>query len=319
MAKIESLPSGVKITNDADAGLGFVESTLTYVEVKVYEKEYRHIVYQDIVPVTNEAGEGATSITYYSIDGATMGKFIGSNAIDVPMSEISTEQHIVPVALGAVGYQYSDEELRQAALIGRPLPQLKANMTKRGYEEHAQRVCFVGDKDKNLEGFLNNKNVPSSTVASPSTAGGTEWSKKTPDQILADINNLFAQVWETTQEVEKPDTLLLPTSQYSHIANTPRSYNSDTTILQYIVNNSIYINSAENIKSLPELKGAGVGSTDRMMIYTKDIDKVVFHIPMPFRIEQPVRKTLGWKVPGVYKLSGTEFRFPLSAAYADGI
>jgi hypothetical protein len=317
MAKISALPEGLKITNDADAGLGFVESTLTFVEAKVYETQYRHIVYQDIVPVSNEAGEGATSVTYYSINGATMGKFIGSNAIDVPLSDIATSQTIVPVELGAVGYKYSDEELRQAAMLNRPLPQMKANLTMRGFEEHAQRACFDGDSSKGLEGLLDNSNVPASTVVDPGS--GTEWVNKTPAQILADVNALFAQVFEVTKQVEKADTLLLPTAQWSYIANTPRSDNSDTTILQYLVQNSTYINSVDDIKSLPELVGKGAASTDRMMVYTKNIDKVVFHIPMPFRIEQPVRKTLGYEVPAVYKLSGVEFRFPLSAAYADGI
>jgi len=317
MAKIHSLPEGVVITNDADAGLGFVESTLTHVEAKVYETEYRHIVYQDIVPVSNEAGEGATSVTYYSVDGATMGKFIGSNAIDVPLSDISTKQSIVPVELGAVGYKYSDEELRQAAMLNRPLPQTKANLTMRGFEEHAQDVCFNGDSVKGLEGFLDNSNVPAASVVNPGS--GTEWVNKSTAEILFDVNALFAQVFETTKQVEKPDTLCLPTAQYSFIANTPRSTTSDTTILQYLVQNSIYINSVDDIKPLPELVGKGAAATDRMMVYTKDIDKVVFHIPMPFRIEQPVRKTLGWEVPAVYKLSGVEFRYPLSAAYADGI
>jgi hypothetical protein len=318
MAKISTLAEGVKITNDADAGLGFVESTLTHVEAKVYETEYRHIVYQDVVPVSNEAGEGATSVTYYSIDGATMGKFIGSNAIDVPLSDISTKQSIVPVELGAVGYKYSDEELRQAAMLNRPLPQMKANLTMRGYEEHAQDVCFNGDATKGLEGFLDNSNVPAGPVVDGAAASPL-WSKKTPAEILADVNALFGQVFETTKQVEKPDTLVLPTAQYSYIANTPRSANSDTTILMYLVQNSIYINSVEDIISLPELVGKGAAATDRMMVYTKNADKVVFHIPMPFRIEQPVRKTLGWEVPVVYKLSGVEFRYPLSAAYADGI
>lgn len=317
MAKISQLPEGVKITNDADAGLGFVESTLTHVEAKVYETQYREIVYQDIVPVSNEAGEGATSVTYYSIDGATMGKFIGSNAIDVPLADIATAQHIVPVELGATGYQYSDEELRQAAMLNRSLPQMKANLAMRGYEEHAQSVCFTGDTTKSLEGFLNNSNVPAASVVNP--GAGTEWVNKTAAQILFDINALFGQVFTTTKQVERPDSLLLPTAQWNYIVSTPRSDNSDTTILQYVVQNSPYINSADDIKPLPELIGAGAAATDRMMTYTKNIDKVVYHIPMPFRIEQPVRETLGWKVPAVYKLSGVEFRYPLSAAYADGI
>jgi hypothetical protein len=312
-----TLPEGVKITNDADAGVAFVESQLAHVEAKVYEKQYRHIVYQDIIPVSNEAGEGATSVIYYSIDGATMGKFIGSNAIDVPLSEISTTQTTVPVELGAVGYKYSDEELRQASILNRSLPQLKADLTMRGFEEHAQKVCFTGDTSKGLAGFLNNVNVPTATVVNP--GGGTEWVNKTPAQILVDINGSFTQVNSVTKQVEAADTLLLPTAQYNYIATTPRSDNSDMTILAYVVANSPYLTSAENVKSLPELAGAGAGGTDRMMVYTKDSDKVIFHIPMPFRIEQPVRKTLGFEVPAVYKLSGVEFRFPLSANYSDGI
>lgn len=317
MAKITNFPQGLQITNDADAGLGFVESTLTHVEAKVYEVQYRHIVYADIVPVSNEAGEGATSVTYYSIDGATMGKFIGSNAIDVPLSDISTSQHIVPVELGATGYKYSDEELRQASMLNRALPQMKANLTMRGFEEHAQDVCFNGDATKNLEGFLDNSNVPAASVVNPGS--GTEWTNKSPAEILFDINALFAQVFETTKQVERADTLLLPTAQWSFIASTPRSTTSDMTILDYVVANSPYLTSKDDVKALPELIAKGAAATDRMMVYTKDIDKVVFHIPMPFKIEQPVRKTLGWEVPAVYKLSGVEFRFPLSAAYADGI
>ena len=246
-----------------------------------------------------------------------MGKFIGSNAIDIPLADIATAQHIVPVELGATGYKYSDEELRQAAMLNRPLPQMKANLSMRGFEEHAQKVCFTGDTTKSLEGFLNNSNVPAANVVNPGS--GTAWSTKSAAQILFDINAAFAQVFETTNEVEKPDTLLLPTAQWSYIASTPRSDNSDTTILQYVVQNSPYISTVADIKSLPELKGAGAAATDRMMVYTKDIDKVVFHIPMPYKIEQPVRKTLGWEVPAVYKLSGVEFRYPLSASYSDGI
>lgn len=317
MAKISALPEGIQITNDADAGLGFVESTLTHVEAKVYEKQYRDIVYQDIVPVSGEAGEGATSVTYYSIDGATMGKFIGSDAIDVPLADFATSQHTVPVELGATGYKYSDEDLRQASLLNKPLTQVRANLALRGFEEHAQSVCFNGDATKGLEGFLNNSNVPTGNVANPGS--GTEWVNKTPAQILTDVNNFLGSIFETTKQKERADKLLLPTKQWNHITSTARSDNSDMTILQYIVANSPYLNSAEDITSLPELTGAGTAATDRMMAYTKDPDKVVFHIPMAFRIEQPVRKTLGFEIPAVYKLSGVEFRFPLSASYADGI
>ena len=55
------------------------------------------------------------------------------------------------------------------------------------------------------------------------------------------------------------------------------------------------------------------------ILVVKDLDKVVFHIPMPLRFTEPQRKGRGFEVPGEFKLSGIEFRYPGSARYADGI
>lgn len=302
---------------DAATGLAFLVSQLTHIESKMYETLYKAITYPQVIPVSNEAGEWAESVTYFFMDGAAVAKFVGSKSLDVPISEIGTDKVVVPVELGATGYEYSDEELRQAIALGRPLTQLKANTSRRAYEEHAQRVAMLGDTVHNLPGFINNTNITSATVVNPGS--GTEWVNKTAAQILFDINDLLGDIFVDSLQVERPDTLALPTAQWSFIASTPRSDNSDTTILEYVVANSPYINSAADIIPLTELTGAGAGATDRMMAYTRDIDKVVFHIPMVLRFSEPQRKGRGFEVPGEYKLSGVEFRYPGSARYADGI
>ena len=74
--------------------------------------------------------------------------------------------------------------------------------------------------------------------------------------ILFDINDLFADIFETTKMVEQGNTLLVPPSQWSFIMSTPRSTNSDTTIAQYIVNNSPYINSMEDIIAVNECQAS---------------------------------------------------------------
>lgn len=304
-------------TIDADTGLAFLIGQLSHIESKLYEVQYKHITYPDVVPVSNEAGEAATSVTYFFMDGRTVAKFVGSNSLDVPISEIGTNKVVVPVELAATGYQYSDEELRQAIVLGHSLPQLKANMARRGYEELAQRVCMTGDTSYNIPGFINNTNVTANTVVDPGS--GTEWVNKTPAQILFDVNDLMGDIFVDSLQIERPDTLALPTAQWNYIAGTPRSDTSDMTILAWLVANSPYLTSTDSVIPLTELAGAGAGGTDRMIAYTKDIDKVVFHIPMPLRFSEPQRKGRGYEVPGEAKMSGVEFRYPGSARYGDGI
>lgn len=305
------------MTYDAATGLAFLLSQLTYLESKMFEKLYKAITYSTIIPISNEAGEWAESVTYFFMDGAAIAKFVGTKSLNVPIAEIGTEKITVPVELGATGYEYSDEEIRQAIQLQRPLPQLKSNTARRAYEELAQRTAMVGDTTHNLPGFINNTNVTAASVVNPGS--GTEWVNKTPNQILFDINDFMGDIFVDTLQVERADTLLLPTSQWNYIAGTPRSDNSDTTILAWLIANSPYLNSADDIKPISELAGAGAGSTDRMMAYTKDMDKVVMHVPMPLRFTEPQRKGRGFEVPGEFKLGGVEFRYPGSARYADGI
>ncbi|MCP3685816.1 MAG: DUF2184 domain-containing protein [bacterium] len=307
----------MKFSYDANTGLSFLLSQLTHIESKMYEKKYKEITYAQLIPVSNEAGEWAESITYFFMDGRALAQFVGTKSLNVPINEIGTDKITVPVELGATGYEYSDEELRQAIQLGRPLPQLKSNTARRAVEELTQRTAMFGDTTHNLPGFLNNVNVTAASVVNPGS--GTEWINKSPTQILFDINDFMGDIFVDTLQIERADTLLLPTSQWNYIATTARSAQSDTTILKWLIANSPYLASEADVIPVPELAGAGSGATDRMMAYTKDIDKVVLHIPMPLRFTEPQRKGRGFEVPGEFKIGGVEFRYPASARYADGI
>lgn len=309
----------MKKTYDAATGLAFLLSQLTYLESKMYEKQYKAITYPQIIPVSNEAGEWAESVTYFFMDGRAIAEFVGTKSLNVPIAEIGTEKVTVPVELGATGYEYSDEELRQAVYLNRPLPQLKANTARRAYEELAQRTGMEGDTSHNLPGFINNTNVTANTVVNPGS--GTEFVNKTPIQILFDINDFMGDIFVDTLQVERPTKLLLPTLQWNYIATTPVGADnaSNVSILTWLVANSPYLSSVDDVVPTPELSGAGAGATDRMMAYDYDPDKVVMHIPMPLRFTEPQRKGRGFEVPGEFKIGGVEFRYPGSARYADGI
>ena len=301
-----------------DAGLAFLISQLSYVESKVFEKQYEDINYPKVIPVSNEAGEFADSITYFYMDGAAMAKFVGSNALDVPIADISTNKVTIPVEYGAIGYEYTLREMEQAQQLNRNLSTLKATIARRGYETLVQKTSMRGDASRGLPGFLDNANVPLTTVVAGANST-TTLASKTPAEILKDVNTIFSTVFESTKMVERADTLALPPKQWSYIMGTPRSENSDTTIAQYIVNNSPYISSIDKIVPINELTGAGVAGADRAMAYTNNSDKVILHLPKLLSFKAPQEKGLGFQVPGDFSVGGVEFRYPMSALYADGI
>lgn len=301
----------------ADAGLAYLESNRAVIEAKVYEKQYKKITYAGLIPVSTEVDEWAESVLYYYMDSAGAAKWLKDKAFDVPMADASTHQVPIQIRGAGVGYGYSLEELGAASLANRPLTDMKASAARRASEEMIQRVAMNGDTSVGFSGFINHPNVPAANVVNP--GAGTAWTTKTADEILFDINDAFSDVNETTEDNEMADTLALPIAQWNYIMSTPRSANSDTTIAQYVAANSPFLNSINDIVKVSELKDAGAATTDRMMVYTKDEDKVVFHIPMPYKFLETQPKGVGFEVPGMFRLAGVEFRYPLSAAYRDGI
>ena len=78
--------------------------------------------------------------------------------------------------------------------------------------------------------------------------------------------------------------MLLPVAQYGLIASTPRSANTDTTIITYLQANNIYTSTTGRpltIRTLRQLTGAGAGGTNRMITYRRDPQVLKFHMPMP--------------------------------------
>ncbi|MNC48463.1 hypothetical protein D3C75_975770 [compost metagenome] len=75
------------------------------------------------------------------------------------------------------------------------------------------------------------------------------------------------------------------------------------------------------IEPILQAATAGVGSVNRMMVYTKNPQFAKFHLPMPFMLNAPIPSHGGLKFEsaGVVRTAGTELRVPLSHLYVDGV
>lgn len=302
---------------DNDTSVFFARE-LEHIKAQSYDVKYQDMYARMQIPVSGEAGAHATRITYRSYDRVGMAKIITAYAKDLPRADVSGREFISPVRSIGLSFAYNVDEILASAATGRSLEQRRANAVQRGTEESIDHIAWYGDASSGLPGFLTNPNVPAMEVAT-GVSGSTFWLDKTPDEILFDVNNGFATQHAITRQVEKGDTLMLPTLQYNHIAATPRSPNSDTTILAYIVANSPFISSADQIVSIPEMQGAGDGGTDLMVIYKKDPEKLTMEVPMELRFLAPQERGLEIEVPSWAKTGGTIVYYPMSIAFWYGI
>lgn len=300
---------------DADQTMFFARE-LEHIKAKSYDVRYPELKARSLIPVSNEAGSGAESITYYQYDMFGVAKIIGSYAKDLPRADVRGKKFTSTVESIATSYGYTLQDIRAAAMANKPLEQRKANASRRAFEQKVNKIAFFGDADYDLPGFFSNPNVPNVAVANDGIAASTLWSAKTPDQILRDMNTTVNGIVSLTLGCEIPTTLLLPLAQYNAISSTARSALSDTTILEYFLDNNPFI---KEVDWVVELKGAGAGATDLMVAYKRDPDALTLEIPQEYE-QLPVQEQgLEFLIPCHGRIGGTIMYYPLSASFAYGI
>lgn len=300
---------------DADQTVFFARE-LEHVKAKSYDVRYAELKARSLIPVSNEAGPGAESITYYQYDMFGVAKIIGTYAKDLPRADVRGKKFTSPVETVATSYGYTLQDIRAAAMANKPLEQRKANAARRAFEQTVNTIALFGNSAYNLPGFLSNANIPNAAVANDGDGATTTWSTKTPDQILRDMNALVNGIVKLTKGAEVPTTLLLPVDQYTMIASTARSPNSDTTILEYFLDNNPFIKEVDWVN---ELAGAGTGSTDLMVAYKRDPDAMTLEIPQEYE-QLPVQEVgLEFLVPCHGRIGGCIMYYPLSASFGYGI
>lgn len=313
------VPAGM--TFDAAEAMAFLTSQLAYVESTVYEKMRQPMQYQQLVPVSSEAGEWATSVEYDIYDYSGRGKKHSGRSGDIRKVDVAWGKKSIPVSHGAIGYDYSQQELRESSFLRKPLDVARAGAAMDAYERHINDVALSGEAESNITGLWNNALVPQGNVVAG--VGGTTWALKTPLEILKDINDAFTNLWTTTQFNDIGTTVAIAPTQYAYIATTPMSATfPNKTILQYIKENNLAkVERGIDVEFVAGfgLTGAGSGGTNRFMIYNKRPDRLKMHIPMPLRFLAPQPEGLMVEIPGEYRYAGVNFYYPKSALYRDGI
>ena len=294
----------------------FLQRQLDFIKTQTYDIKYAELKARKLIPVSSEADPGAERIFYRQYDQSGLAKVIANYGDDLPRADVKGSEFFATVKTLGASFAYNLQEMRAAIYGNVPLEQRRANAARRSIAQLENSISFFGDASSGLVGLFNAPNITSVTIPADGTGASKLWTTKTPDLILRDMNLVSNTIVSTSLGVEIPDTLLLPLAQFNYVASTARSANSDTTILNYFLQNNPYIKSVEWVN---ELLGAGAGPSDRMFAYRKSPEVLTMEVPSDFEQLELQIVNLEYKVPCIERFAGVLIYYPLALAYGDGI
>jgi hypothetical protein len=292
-----------------DAGL-FLQRQLEYIRPQVFETVYADIKYPTILPVTSEAGPGATTFTYRIMDSTGEFRLLADSADDLPRSDVSQVEKSINIRSFGGSFGYSVQELRAAQMANVALEQRRATAVRRAYEEKVESVAMFGEASVGLTGFFNNATVDIVAADKWFTTAST-----TAQEMLELLNYGVSAIINGSQMKEQPDTILLAYEDYNKISTTRNSDSSDVTVLEYFLRTNPYINNVEPINQLTKGKNAGKLNTSRMVVYKRDPEKVQLHIPQPLELFPAQQRNLEFIVPAHARVGGVALYYPKSMIY----
>ena len=262
-------------------------------------------------------------------NGVGNGKaWIGKNSDQI--TGISADIAKIPHQLRpwAMELKYTILELESAAKLGRPIDQQKYEGLQLKHQMDIDEQVYIGDYLTGDTGLLNNSLVTNVSNFANGASGSANWSKKTPDEILADVNAALTGVWSASAWAVMPDTLLLPPAQFGFISTAKVSNAGNISILKYIQENNLLTTTGRGKLNIYPVKwaiGAGQGGTvgttgtvDRAVVYTKDKKRVRY--PMTMLQRTPIQyDSIYHKATYFCRLGAVEVVYPETIGYFDAL
>ena len=298
---------------DANESMFFARQ-LEAIKAQTYDVKRANLNALQLMPVSTDVPEGATTITYRQYDTVGMAKVIANYANDLPRADVTGKEFTSNIRSIGNAFGYNTQEIRSAIFAGVNLPARKAMAATRAHQEKINALAFTGDADHGLPGLISNTNVPEVTLAADGTGSSKTFASKTADKIVRDVNSLINKIISQSKGVHRATEVWMPVEQYALIATTQNSTASDTTILAFLQQ----VHPGVTFRQVVELDGAGAGGTDRMYAIENSRDNWAIEIPMMMKMYSPQQKGLEFEVPVESRFGGVIIEYPLALVFCDG-
>lgn len=293
----------------------FIKSMVDAVKRKVYEAVYPQLKAKIFLDVSNDADPADRTITYLMYENTGMAKIISDYADDMPVGGVKGTEGTAKIRTVGEAYLYTRKELQAAQKTGNGLIAKKANSVRRGIEQKVDNIAWLGDAAHGILGLFYHPNI---TKAAAATGNWTNIAT-TAELIIADVKTAVSNMSLLTKGVERPTHILMDSVRYGEAAT---KFISGTSVSALEKLQSIYPNITFDI--LDALQGitnpvTGTGTTNGLLLLTKDPDVVTLEIPEEFIQLDSQITNLVTKVPCLEQTAGCLVYRPLAISIIAGL
>lgn len=291
---IARVANSTSLDAQGSGGLAFLASQLEYPNVELV-KPLASVTHVRDIPI--KTGGGFVEFTSnfavnYGTTGGNQYGLQGNQNTDLAMVQADVTKGLWKVINWAASMFISWIDLQRLAaskMNGIPAPFSLQELLDEGIKliwgKALDRVTYLGWNG--LQGLMNNSQI-TSVAAANGAVGSPLWSKKTPVEILNDINSalLFTQENSGYDTEGLADTILLDFEHWS-ILNAPMTIAGCNSILEYILQNNVAKRQGIDLSILPLadpwISGQGVGATNELLAYRKSEKSLRLQIPAPLQ------------------------------------
>lgn len=308
---------------DADEGLIFARQ-LEEIDARRFKVVHKPLdVWKRVIPIKGFQ-PGIRTITYRVRDYSGLAELnSAANVTEIALADATAQEASNRVHAWNLGYSYTSQELRQAAVAGVPLQTDKVISVEIGYKERIQSVMFSGNVQLGLEGLFNHTGVTNTVVADGATATNITWTTtttKTPSEIVKDITGMTSEIAVRSRGKYGNSNMViaLPIEQFRYLGDTRMETGTDTTIMQFILQNN-QSNGISRFEPVFEMAGIGTGSTDLALAYPMDANVLEAQIAENILWSPMEIKGRAFIFGSEMEFGGVAVRYPLAMTQRYGI
>jgi hypothetical protein len=317
-----------RVTDEAIAGGGALLASELEKRDSLLREPLTSVTYARDLPIRSGGGwaefVSALSIDYGMTGGSGSGAVHAPGANAVPVVQANLDKDIFRAHVFSVIMRIMFIDMQRSSMAGRNLDQMLTGGVRLAYDKHMDENAYLGLPAYGTVGLLNNPNVVATNVAIGASLA-TEWAKKTPDEILADVNRSIEDGWAASgyDRAAMPNHILMPYAQYNLIATAKVSPLAEKTILTFLLENNIAAKNGGGLEigATAFCKGAGAGGTDRMATYVHGDRFVALEelAPLARTMTQPNIDALAYDSVYMANVSEVELFYTQPITYHDGI
>lgn len=311
-----------QIREDSDE-TNMLALALEQMRSQVFEEKFENLRARRIIPAgggdidpgaetyaheyTTEAGEAAIT-TNYSDDPPA----VETSSVKVPAGIVGVQ----------VAHHFTVQDMRRAAMTGRPLQSRKLAAGRRAYERKMDEIAAVGAPEYGIPDGICNRDVgtDSDQIRYSAVADANDWkdSSRDPVAMLEDLNSWVRGYTNDCDDQFTPRLVSLPPLHELAVRQTRMSDLTDTTVLQAFLSANPSIRDLVPWRKLRLIDGAS-GNVDRGLLLQDTTDVLELIIPQDFELFALEQIGLRFRQIGHGRTGGTSIHQPLGIRYLTGL